>query len=82
MPGDGKADLGLPSEPGGGGRSIPAVNAARALVGVNGVVGLVGLVGDLRGVTTLLCVIDSGELCELDMEAAFNILRRGPNERR
>jgi hypothetical protein len=40
MPGEGRADFGLSS--GDGGKSMPAVSAARALVGVNGVVGLVG----------------------------------------
>lgn len=50
MPGDGWPDFGLSSDPGDGGKSIPAVNAARALVGVNGVV---GLVGERRGVVTV-----------------------------
>jgi hypothetical protein len=51
MPGDGRADLGLLSEPGDGDKSMPAVSAARALVGVNGVV---GLVGEWRGAVTVL----------------------------
>jgi hypothetical protein len=51
MPGDGRADLGLLSEPGDRDKSMPAVSAARALVGVNGVV---GLVGEWRGAVTVL----------------------------
>jgi hypothetical protein len=72
MPGDGWPDLGLSSAPGEGGKSIPAVNAARALVGVNGVV---GLVGEWRGAVTVFGVIVVGEACELDMEAAIKALR-------
>lgn len=82
MPGEGWPDLGLPSEPGEGDKSMLPVSAARAFVGVKGDVGLVGLEGERGGAITLVCVIMVGEICELETEAALRILRRGPIDRR